>query len=229
MNLEQISYAELQKIILEYFEAPERERGSYYVSLVSYLKGEKGLEIPEDDALAVGGHLGRLYQNKKLIKVLVSERVFKEWFGVEWKGEKEKRLCKVYFHKNYRQFVDEITNYQRRDEIKEKTKVGLTSSIEQKVVDYHFFEIVQQVIRQRGFLRDVTLEQLKGMESDIRKQKELLIADVGRICEERLTAIVAEGFRRVDEILGELEEQEKIANQRRKELNQETASNKTSA
>jgi hypothetical protein len=217
MGEQQVTYAKRQETIRNFFAT--QEKGSYYLALVNHLK-KTGIEVPEDDSLFIGGPLGKLYQEEKLIKVLVSEVVFEKWYGVKWEGEKEKGKCKTYFDPTYRSSIEQVEALQRQEEISIDAAKGVTPLLRARIVDTRLFDIVQELAREGGYLDEVLLSKLKQYELGLRK----LGDEAEQIIENMVVDFTKRVYAEHSKIMTLLEEARKRVETSRKKAYQGTAS-----
>jgi SOS response regulatory protein OraA/RecX len=216
------------KIIKDFLD--KQEKGSYYHAIedhVEKLSEKLGLEIPEED-FAIRGPLGKLYQDKKIVRLLVSEEVVKGWFGLQkWEGEKEKGRCKVYFSPQYQSQIQEITNLQNQATLKEDFAKGITPILRSKIVDSRFFDILERIAREKGYIDVVLLEKLKQYEIDMEALKEALKNEAIQTLTDLFADKIAKAYKRTEEIRRTLDEAEKVSTDLRKEAYEKSTSKNT--
>jgi hypothetical protein len=228
MNRKEVTYAERQRLIKEFFD--QQERGSHYQALMQYLT-ELSIEVPEDNTFFIGGPLGKLVQDRKLEKILVSKDVFEGYFGIKWKGEKEKSLCKVYFSPKYTSGTGEIMALQKKWERSKNIERGMTPSLMQRIADGRLFEIIQECTQGEEYLDVVVIEKIRHTEESInlrRAQAEKSLKEADKLIEDTVVNFIQETYKDASEIRKIIEETRKKAEATRKKLQEENASQESS-
>jgi dsDNA-specific endonuclease/ATPase MutS2 len=121
---------------------------------------------------------------------------------------------------------------QKRVEIKEEIRRGLSPSLKRRIYDTKLFTILQKALREKAVVKEVVVQKIVDLEKDLMEERikfEQKMKEAEQTVEEAAADFLKNAHERVDEIIKLLDESENKANEIRKEVNQEAASASTNS